>query len=229
LRRPIEVVTFDADQTLVDFEAAMNKALGTALAELRRKVPAAAGLSRADLRAIRDEVADELGPAVRMEEVRRAAFQRTLEGLGAPDPPFADELTAIYLEARFREMRLYDDVLPTFALLDDYSLGLVSNGNSYPERVGLARYFKFVLFAHDRGVRKPDSAFYEAVLAAAGCRADELIHVGDSIENDVVAAQALGIRAVWLNRDRKRNVASGAWAEIHSLVDLPDVLARLEP
>jgi FMN phosphatase YigB (HAD superfamily) len=29
-------------------------------------------------------------------------------------------------------------------------------------------------------------------------------------------------------RDRKRNVASGAWAEIHSLVDLPDVLARFE-
>jgi putative hydrolase of the HAD superfamily len=124
-----------------------------------------------------------------MEELRRAAFQRTFEELGAPDLAFADEL-------------------------------------SYPDRVGLARYFKFVLFAHDHGVRKPESAFYEAVLAATGCRADELIHVGDSIENDVVAAQALGIRAVWLNRDRKRNIASGAWAEIHSLADLPDVLAR---
>ena len=123
-------------------------------------------------------------------------------------------------------MRLYDDVLPTLALLGAYRLGLVSNGNSYPERVGLGRYFKFVLFAHDHGVRKPESAFYEAVLAAAGCGAAELIHVGDSIENDVVAAQALGIRAVWLNRDRKRNIASGAWAEIHSLADLPDVLAR---
>lgn len=220
------VVTFDADQTLVNFTGAMNKALDAALAALRQRVPAAAELSPADLQATRNQVADELGPAVRMEEIRRAAFQRMLEQLGAPDVAFAEELTAVYLETRFREMRLYDDVLPTLALLDAYRLGLVSNGNSYPERVGLDRYFKFVVFAHDHGVRKPQSAFYEAVLAAAGCRADELVHVGDSIANDVGAAQAVGIRAVWLNRDRRRNTASGAWAEIHSLADLPDVLAR---
>jgi putative hydrolase of the HAD superfamily len=220
------VVTFDADQTLVDFEAARKKALDAALAQLRRRLPAAAGLSGADLQATRDQVADELGPTARMEEIRRVAFRRTLEQLGAPDLALADELTDLYLDARFRAMRLYDDVLPALASLDAYSLGLVSNGNSYPECVGLARYFKFVFFAHDHGVRKPDRAFYEAVLAAAGCGAGELIHVGDSIENDVVAAQALGIRAVWVNRGRKRYVASGAWAEIHSLADLPDVLAR---
>jgi FMN phosphatase YigB (HAD superfamily) len=168
------VVTFDADQTLVDFEGAMKKALDAALASLRRRVPSAAGLSRADLQAARERVANELGPRVRMEEIPRAAFQRTLEQLGAPDPVFADELAALYLDARFRETRLYDDALPTIPSLDGYSLRLVSNGNSYPERVGLARYFKFVLFAPDHGVRKPES---------------------------------------------------GAWAELHSLADLPDVLA----
>ena len=219
-------MTFDADQTLVDFESAMKKALDTTLAALRRRLAVAAGLSRADLQATRNQVADELGPTRRMEEIRRAAFQRTLEELGAPDVAFADELTDLYLDARFRELRLYDDVLPTLELLDDYSLGLVSNGNSYPERVGLDRYFTFVLFAHDHGVRKPEPKIYEAVLAAAECGADDLIHVGDSIENDVVAPQALGIRAVWLNRDRDRSIASGAWAEIHSLADLPDLLAH---
>jgi phosphoglycolate phosphatase-like HAD superfamily hydrolase len=117
------VVTFDVDQTLVDFEAAMEKALDTALAELHQRLPAAAGLSRADLQATRDQVAGELGPTVRMEEIRQAAFQRMLDQLGAPDLAFANELTALYLDTRFREMRLYDDVHPTLALRDAYKLG----------------------------------------------------------------------------------------------------------
>jgi putative hydrolase of the HAD superfamily len=214
------VITFDADQTLVDFRAAMREALDATLAELRRRVPAAAGLSRDDLQRTRDQVAGELGPTARMEEIRAAAFRRTLEDLGSPDSRFADELTRFYLEARFREMRLYDDVVPALEALGGYELGLVSNGNSYPERVGLDRYFSFVLFAHDHGVAKPAAAFYGAVLATANCGPHEMIHVGDSIENDVIAAQALGIRAVWLNRDRQ-NTKSGAWAEIHSLAELP--------
>jgi FMN phosphatase YigB (HAD superfamily) len=73
-------------------------------------------------------------------------------------------------------------------------------------------------------VAKPGAAFYEAVLATAKCGAHEMIHVGDSIENDVLAAQALRIRAVWLNRDRQQNTKSGAWAEIHSLVELPAIV-----
>jgi HAD superfamily hydrolase (TIGR01549 family) len=219
------VITFDADQTLVDFRAAMKVALDATLAQLRRRVPAASGLSRDDLQRTRDRVAEDLGSTVRMEEIRGVAFQRTLEELGSGDPSLADELTRFYLEVRFREMRLYDDVVPALAALDGYELGLVSNGNSYPERVGLASYFNFVIFAHDHGVAKPEAGFYEAVLSAAKCGAHELIHVGDSIENDVLAAQALGIRAVWLNRDRQQNIESGAWAEIHSLVELPALLS----
>jgi 2-haloalkanoic acid dehalogenase type II len=218
------VITFDADQTLVDFRAAMNAALDAALAELRRHVPAAARLSRDDLQRTRDQVAAELGPTARMEEIRAAAFRRTLEDLGSPDPFFADELTRFYLEIRFREMRPYDDVVPALEALRGYELGLVSNGNSYPDRVGLDRYFSFVLFAHDHGTAKPEVAFYEAVVATADCDAQELVHVGDSIENDVIAAQAVGIRAVWLNRDRQQSARSGAWAEIHSLLELPALL-----
>jgi 2-haloalkanoic acid dehalogenase type II len=218
------VITFDADQTLVDFRAAMKAALDATVAELRRRVPGAAGLSRDDLQRTRNQVAGELGPSARMEEIRAAAFRRTLEDLGSPDSFFADDLTRLYLEARFREMRLYDDVVPALAALRGYQLGIVSNGNSYPERVGLDGYFSFVLFAHDHGVAKPKAAFYEAVLATAKCGAHELVHVGDSIENDVIAARALGIRAVWLNRDRRQNIKSGAWAEIHSLVELPAIV-----
>jgi len=41
-------------------------------------------------------------------------------------------------------------VLPTLSLLKDtYRLGLVTNGNTYPERCGLPGLFAFTIFAQD--------------------------------------------------------------------------------
>jgi FMN hydrolase / 5-amino-6-(5-phospho-D-ribitylamino)uracil phosphatase len=218
------VITFDADQTLVDFRSAMQTALQAVLAELRRRVPAAAVLTPADLQATRMRVADELGRSARMEEIRGAAFARTLEELGQPDGALAAELTKLYLERRFGELRPYDDVLPALdALQTSCRLGLVSNGNSYPDKIGLAGYFRFVVFAHDRGLRKADPGFYEDVLSVARCDANELVHVGDSLENDVFPARAIGVRTVWLNRAGGAKSAMD-FAEIHSLAELPALL-----
>jgi FMN hydrolase / 5-amino-6-(5-phospho-D-ribitylamino)uracil phosphatase len=210
---------------LVDFRSAMRLALQAALDELRRHVPSAADLSVDALQATRERVAAELGPAARMEAIRAAAFRRTLEELGRPDPELASDLTRLYLDLRFSGLRVYDDVLPTLdALHGRCALGLVSNGNSYPERVSIERYFRFTFFAHDHGVRKPERAFYDALLAVAGCDAGDIVHVGDSLENDVVAAQRVGIRPVWLNRDGRTASDDDAWPQIRTLTELPAVI-----
>ena len=110
-----------------------------------------------------------------------------------------------------------------------YRLGLVSNGNSYPGRSGLGKRFAFIVFAHDHGVQKPDRRFHEIVLATVGVAAREIIHVGDSLANDVGGAQALGIRTVWLNR---RHLPLDATlrldAVITTLTNLPAVLKTLD-
>lgn len=50
------------------------------------------------------------------------------------------------------------------------------------------------------GYRKPSPRFFEALVAAAGCRADELLMVGDDRENDWEGARRSGIEAVLLSR-----------------------------
>jgi FMN phosphatase YigB (HAD superfamily) len=48
-----------------------------------------------------------------------------------------------------------------------------------------------------------------------------------SLRNDVGGAQAVGIRAVWVNRHQVRNETSiQPFAEITELSELPDVLAQ---
>jgi len=138
-------------------------------------------------------------------------------------------LNAVYLKHRFEDVRLYDDVLPTLnALQGRYVLGILSNGNNYPERCGLEGRFQFVVFSQDYGVGKPDPRLFEVAVEQAGCSGQELLHVGDSLENDVAGAQRAGVRSVWLNRDWKRNDSEvQANFDITSLAELVDICKQV--
>ena len=68
-------------------------------------------------------------------------------------------------------------------------------------RVGLAGLLNAVVTSASVGVRKPAVAIFERALALAGARADEAVHVGDSVEDDVAGAHAAGIEPVLVRRD----------------------------
>ena len=215
--------------TLWDFRKVMRHSLKKALLELRRLIPSkrARDLSVEGMIAIRNQVEEEVkGKVWNHEEIRLLAFERTLESIGSPDRTVAAHLNALYLKHRFEDIELYPDVEPAFdQLAPRYKLGLVSNGNSYPERCGLEGRFAFVVFSQDVRVRKPDRRIFEITARKAGCPLDELLHVGDSLENDVAGAHAAGAKTVWLNREGMENSAEiRADVEITSLTDLPGVL-----
>ena len=77
-------------------------------------------------------------------------------------------------------------MLPTLSLLKDTSrLGLVTNGNTYPERCDLPGLCAFTIFAQEYQVQKPQPEFYERVLSETHTHPQEIIHVGDPLHNDV--------------------------------------------
>ena len=217
--------------TLWDFEKVMRHSLSLALAELRRRVP---GQSSSDLTIdkmieIRNSVAAELkGKIVNLEEIRFHAFKRTVEFVGDADDALAGDLNTLYLKHRFEDIELYPDVIPTMDFLRrDFSIGLLSNGNGYPERCGLPGRFSFVVFSQDVGVEKPDAGMFFAACKLAGCAPCELMHIGDSLESDVAGVNRIGAVSVWLNRDAKQN-DSGIVPdyEIRSLTELADIVKR---
>jgi HAD superfamily hydrolase (TIGR01509 family) len=227
----ITTISFDADATLWDFSKVMCQALTLALIALKARVPEARSLTIDDLQTTRDEVASALQDQnVSHETIRLRAFEQTLRDLGHDDPTLAAHLTTIYLDHRFSSIELFPDVRPTLARLrGHYNLGLVSNGNSYPERCGLPDTFSFVLFAHSYGVHKPDPYLYTLMLEQAQVVPGEILHIGDSLVNDIAPAQAIGVRAVWLNRRRQRNsTAIRPWAEIASLDELVRIVDGLQ-
>jgi putative hydrolase of the HAD superfamily len=227
----IKAVSFDGDMTLWDFEKVMRHSLALALAELRQRVPgqATADLTVDKMIEIRNAVAAELkGIVVNLEEIRFQAFRRTVRFVNAADDALAAELNALYLQHRFEDIELYPDVISCLdAIRQRFPIGLVSNGNGYPERCGLPDRFRFVVFSQDVGVEKPDAGIFLAACKQGGCAPCELVHVGDSLASDVAGANGVGAVSVWLNRRTRPNSSEIVPDhEIRSLVDLGDILER---
>ena len=57
-----------------------------------------------------------------------------------------------------------------------FKLGLLSNGNNYPEYFGLADRFDFAVYAQDIGIEKPDPRTFQIAVEQAGCSLDQLLH-----------------------------------------------------
>ena len=165
-------------------------------------------------------------PEIRSIEIRLEAFRQALKDVGRPNDALALYLNNIYLKHRFEDIELFTDVLPTLETLrGKYSLGLISNGNSYPERCGLEGIFRFVIFSQEYNVEKPDPRIFQIALEKAGCSKRELLHVGDSLTDDVAGAINAGINCVWLNRHKvKNNLGLKIDYEISSLLKLLDIL-----
>jgi 2-haloalkanoic acid dehalogenase type II len=225
----IKAVSFDADGTLWDFQQVMRHSLGKVMETLEQLDPQAiTALDIDKMIVIRNRVAEELkGKTTNLEDIRYQAFKRTLEEIGRPDDNLARHLNEVYFRHRFEDTVPYEDVLPTLqALKERYRLGLLSNGNSYPERGRFEGIFSSVVFSQTHRVEKPDPAIFRITLRELGCSEAELLHVGDSLDKDVNGAHNAGIRCAWLNRIQIENdTATMPDYEINSLTELLDILS----
>lgn len=70
---------------------------------------------------------------------------------------------------------------------------------------------------------KPHRAVFEKALEVSGCRADEVIHIGDSVSSDVEGAIAAGIRPVLIDREGTKAVEG-----VPAVKSLTEVLPLLD-
>ena len=225
----VKAISFDVDGTLWDFETIMRRSLSEVLKELARHDSRAADMLDVErMVEIRERVHSELRYKVTdLNEVRRLSIVQALNDAGRPDDELADRLFGVYVMRRDAGRALFDDVRPSLASLKErHVLGLLSNGNSYAARLGIANLISFEVFSQDHGgIEKPDARIFEIALDSAGCSADELVHVGDSVGNDVAGAKSAGVRSVWLNRNGDSTAPDiEPDAEIASLRELLEIL-----
>ena len=129
-------------------------------------------------------------------------------GMGGPEEIASECATEIEQGWEVSEnFELFEDALPVLDELRGAGLrlGLVSNGiRDLSEFVVHHRLdVDAVVGSRVHGFVKPHPTIFEAALQELGVAAAEAAMVGDSIEEDVEGARALGMRAILLDRENR--------------------------
>jgi len=160
------------------------------------------------------------------EQVWIVFTEAIVRGMGGEGPTARACATDIVREwERHENFSVYDDALPAIAALRAHGLriGLVSNGQRDLEE--FAEHHELdvdvCVGSMQHGFVKPHASIFEAALAALDVAPAEAAMVGDSKEDDIEGALALGMRAVLIDRDGVHPEWQGA---IRSLAELPAAL-----
>ncbi len=123
---------------------------------------------------------------------------------GVPFDPWFEELYADFGSAR--AWAPFEDAVPALEALRARGLRLavVSNWDSRLRNIleahRLRPHFDAVVISAEVGWRKPHPAIFHRALELLGAEPGEVLHVGDSVGDDVDGARGAGIRPVLLDR-----------------------------
>lgn len=97
------------------------------------------------------------------------------------------------------------------------------------QRVELNQFFDGVYTPKEAFASKPTSDYYQYILTDLGLQPEEVVMVGDSLENDAMGAASAHLRSVWWAREMEvRRVFPLYDAEIATLAELPEIIRRID-
>jgi putative hydrolase of the HAD superfamily len=140
------------------------------------------------------------------------------------------------------ELGVRPDLVPGAAetlrlLRQRYTLAVVSDAIFSPGRAlrellagyGLLDLFSAFAFSDEVGRSKPAPEMFQRAAELAGCRIDEIVHVGDREHNDIAGAKDAGALAVLITAAVDRGSAhTRADAVCRNFAQLPEIIAALD-
>ena len=224
---PIEVITFDLDNTLWDVDPALLRAEDAQREWLLQHRPGAIENYDHDaLWEFKKSVWKRHPHLLHHVSQMRVQMLYELQIAAGYDEETsrrgAEDAFAAFLEERHRVV-LYEEALGVLrSLARHYTLGALTNGNADIYKTDAGEYFDFAFLAEDVGASKPAPDMFHAALEQAGVGPERIVHVGDNPDHDILGAKAVGMRTVWMN-SQGEDWPGGERAdrEIDNLLQLP--------
>jgi len=64
-------------------------------------------------------------------------------------------------------------------------------------KLNIEHYFDEIVLSCEKGVKKPSNVLFEICLSSLNLRPEEMIMIGDSLKNDIKAAQKMKFKTIW--------------------------------
>jgi 2-haloacid dehalogenase len=205
--------TFDCYGTLIDWDGGVRGVLGRVFGE-----------ERADEQLVRYH---DVEPTLQADGSRtyREVMAAAMRELGAADDDAEELARSLPTWKPFPEV---SDALNE-ARERGWKLAILSNTDrdfieASMERIGVP--FELAIVASEIGSYKPRHRHWLAFFEQTGAQRDRHVHVAQSHMHDVVPANELGLRSIWINRRGERHDPPPT-RELGDLTNLPDTLDEL--
>ena len=231
-------ILFDADNTLLNFDAAENKALAETLVNYGIEPDAETVQT---YRTINEELWRQLEKGqIRREKLFGERFSRFLKAINAAGDGV--EMNRYYLEQLSTHPDLMSpEVLDVLRELSEVAtLAIVSNGAQKVQtrrlaESGVMNFMEDVFISEKMGCEKPNARIFDAALRALGVENREhVLMVGDSLSGDIQGGSNAGLDTCWFNPSHNENPGKvcptyeiETLEELYPLVMEPEELANL--
>ena len=231
-------ILFDADNTLLNFDAAESKALAETLVNYGIEPDAETVQT---YRTINEELWRQLEKGqIRREKLFGERFSRFLKAINAAGDGV--EMNRFYLEQLSTHPDLMSpEVLDVLRELSEVAtLAIVSNGAQKVQtrrlaESGVMNFMEDVFISEKMGCEKPNARIFDAALRALGVENREhVLMVGDSLPSDIQGGSNAGLDTCWYNPNHAENPGKvvptyeiSSLEELYPLVMEPEELENI--
>ena len=222
----IKALSFDMYRTLIDTKDFHEQAI--------REILEREGAELLDVDVFHskwDEIFDEVWLSlgaddfIREYDVSLRSLQRTFREFGIEGDPEVG--VGIWLR-KYENADLYKEVEEVLGILSEkYPMVIISNVDN--DDLGYAMFkkknlpFRAIITSESFRSYKPHGKMFREALSILKCQPEEVLHVGDSQNSDVLGAKKAGMFAVWLNR-RSDKLKPGIPAPDYEIANLRELL-----
>jgi 2-haloacid dehalogenase len=209
-------ISFDCYGTLVDWLSGFTKILEPVAGKMTGKL--------LDAYHRHERLIEEEPPFRPYKQVLALSLSRAANEIGLA----LSEQQANVLSKEWHRQPVFDDVEPALAHLRaaGWNLAVLTNcDEDLFERTHdcFRERFDLVVTAERLRSYKPAVGHFEFFRERTGVRTEDWVHVACSWFHDIVPARKLGLRHIWLNREREKQSAAGTLL-IHSAAELKNAL-----
>jgi HAD superfamily hydrolase (TIGR01549 family) len=206
----IQAITFDLDDTLYYNWPYIVEAERGLLDFIAKQYPDSSNLNEQDWQQFkRQALRDDPQLFSDMGDLRRTVLTKGLSSSGYQGQTLTEAVQTCfdwfyYERSNFKVGDAACQVLEKLA--EKLPLIAITNGNVNTEQIGIHDYFQKVLKASRKQPMKPHPHMFEEAANFLDMQRTRILHVGDSLEKDVLGAANAGFSTAWHACDRPMNI-----------------------